>query len=99
MIILQGVTLEELLQKIEVLIEKMLSDKAKVTQSHTVEYMTRKEVADRLRISLPTLHDYTREGFLKAHKIGKRILYKSDEVEHAVKGEPAILTKKHKKYR
>ncbi|MCX6246338.1 MAG: helix-turn-helix domain-containing protein [Bacteroidetes bacterium] len=49
------------------------------------EYLTRAEVCDLLRISLSTLHYYTkRDGILKGYRIGGRILYKSAEVQGAI---------------
>jgi len=48
------------------------------------EYLTRKEVCDLLRISLSTLHYYSKDGTLQSYRIGGRILYKTAEVENAV---------------
>lgn len=47
-------------------------------------YLTRRELAKLFRISLVTVHDWTRKGVLTAYKIGNRIYYKSDEVEAAM---------------
>ena len=49
------------------------------------EYATRREVCDRLKISLATLHYYTKDGTLTGYRIGGRVLYKWAEVEQAVK--------------
>ena len=43
-------------------------------------YGSRKEVAKELRITLPTLHEYTKNGTLKGYRIGGRVLYKWTEV-------------------
>jgi excisionase family DNA binding protein len=99
MIILQGITEGELLDKIEVLMKKILACKEQVKTVPPFVYLTRKEVANMLRVSLPTLHDYTNQGFVHSYKIGNRVLYKSREVNDAIHGEADILTKKHKKYR
>lgn len=48
------------------------------------EYLTRKEVCDLLRISLSTLHYYTKDGTLKGYRIAGRILYRTVEVNNAV---------------
>ena len=48
------------------------------------EYLTRKEVAALLQITLPTVNDWTRKGVLKAYKIGKRVYYKPLEVSAAM---------------
>ncbi|NHM01683.1 helix-turn-helix domain-containing protein [Flavobacterium sp. KDG-16] len=43
--------------------------------------MTRKKVAELLKISLVTLNNHNRNGILKpTHKIGRRILYKKSDV-------------------
>ena len=48
------------------------------------EYLTRRDVCERLKISFATLHYYTKDGTLKGYRIGGRVLYKSVEVENAV---------------
>lgn len=47
-------------------------------------YLTRGEVAKQLQISLPTLHNYTKEGFIKSYRLGGKVRYKADEVETAL---------------
>jgi len=49
-----------------------------------VEYLTREETSELLRISLPTLQAYTERGLLKGYRIGTRILYKLSEVKTAL---------------
>jgi excisionase family DNA binding protein len=48
-------------------------------------YLTRKEAAELLKISLPTLHEYTRHGLVKGFRIGSRILYKLEDLEQDMK--------------
>ena len=43
-------------------------------------YGTRKEVAKELKVSLPTLNEYTKNGTIKGYRIGGRVLYKWNEV-------------------
>jgi excisionase family DNA binding protein len=57
------------------------------------EYLTRKEVCDLLKISLSTLHYYSKDGTLQSYRIGGRILYKSVEVQNSVQ---SILSTKYK---
>ena len=45
-----------------------------------LEFLTRKETAQKLRISLPTLHSWTCQGLLKCYKLGGRVLYSSKDV-------------------
>jgi excisionase family DNA binding protein len=58
----------------------------KTIQKEGSEYLTRKEVCAMLRISLSTLHFYTREGILKSYRIGGHVLYKTIEVHQSVDG-------------
>lgn len=44
------------------------------------KYLTREEVASLLKISLPTLHDWTKKGFLQSYRIGNALRYKEEEV-------------------
>jgi excisionase family DNA binding protein len=46
---------------------------------------SRKETARILNISLPTLHLFTKEGSIRAYRIGNRVLYKSEDIENALK--------------
>lgn len=49
------------------------------------KYLTRGEVARFLKISLPTLHRYTKDSILKSYRIGGKVRYKLEEVENALK--------------
>lgn len=44
------------------------------------ELLTRKETAKQLHVTLPTLREYTRRGYLKGYRMGNRVLYKRNEV-------------------
>jgi excisionase family DNA binding protein len=94
-IILYGITLEELLLHIEQLIDAKLNIKSKQNEKETL-YITRKEVAKLLKISLPTLHDYTKMGWLKSYRIGNRVLYKESDVIQSIENVSALKHKKGK---
>ncbi|MCA2611906.1 MAG: helix-turn-helix domain-containing protein [Chitinophagaceae bacterium] len=80
-IILNGVTLSQLLEKIEQLIDRKLNNSAPPTNTlNQSKFYSRQEVARLLMISLPTLRDYTKSGWLVSYKIGNRVLYKQEEV-------------------
>lgn len=53
------------------------------TAPETPEYLTRKQTADKLHISLGTLDSYTKLGILKAVKIGHRVLYRTDDLNES----------------
>ena len=80
-IFLSGVNLNELLdnigQLVEKKLEKALSHHAKPNKT---KYITRKEVAKLLNVTLATLHDWTKLGWIECYKIGRRVLYKESEV-------------------
>ncbi len=49
------------------------------------KYLTRHEAAEKLGITLPTLHHYTKRGLITAHRVGTRILYKDVDLENALR--------------
>jgi excisionase family DNA binding protein len=48
------------------------------------ELLTRKEAALLLGISLPTLHDWSKNGVITAYRIGTRVRYKRVELEQSL---------------
>ena len=50
------------------------------TSNKTEKYLTRKEVAALISVSLPTLHKYTTTGRIKAYRINRQVRYKECEV-------------------
>jgi excisionase family DNA binding protein len=44
------------------------------------QYLNCKEVADLLCISLPTVHRWADSGLIEKHRIGKRVLFKYEEI-------------------
>jgi len=81
MIIIQ-LTQEELEEKIEAAIKRAIESFPK--KAEQIEYLTRKEVAALLHISLPTLNNYTKDGVLRASRISGRVLYKKEDVHAAL---------------
>ena len=52
------------------------------TPGSTVEkYLTRKETAKRLNITLPTLNRYTKQSKVTGYRVGARVLYKNSEID------------------
>ena len=82
-IILQGISLEAFLNHIDVIVEKRLQDIIEQLNSKQSKFLSRKEVSKLLQISLPTLSVLTKEGVINSYRIGRRVLYKSDEIENA----------------
>lgn len=84
-IILQGISLNQFMQQLQELITgKMIEEMDGRKKEPPTSYMTRKEVVDLLRITMPTLHSWTKEGLIPSYRIGNRVLFKKDEVLKAV---------------
>jgi excisionase family DNA binding protein len=47
-------------------------------------YITRKETAKLLKISLTTLNEYSKQGIVPSYRVGNRRLYKLNEVENSL---------------
>ena len=82
-VIVQGATFTDLLEKIDQIVAERVEQALKevVTTTKGYKYLSRAEVAKMLRVSLPTLNDYAKLGWLTSYKIANRVLYRSDEVE------------------
>lgn len=94
-ILFTGINLNQLLEKIGQLIDSKLSNASSQTQnSNQSKFLSRQEVSKLLMISLPTLNDYTKFGWLTSYKIGNRVLYKQEEVLACV---DKVATYKYKK--
>ena len=61
--------------------ERILS----VTAKKEPKFYTRKEAAEILHVTLPTLARITKDGLLISKRVGSRILYEADAIDEAVK--------------
>lgn len=93
-ILLNGINVNELLDKIGQLIETKLGDIQQPKEAKPVKFISRKEVATFLKISLPTLNEWTKLGRLLSYKMGNRVLYNLQEVEQSL---CKVTAYKHKK--
>jgi len=96
-ILVSGITVSELLSQVEQLFDAKFSILPK-EENNQPHYLSRKEVAKLLKITLPTLHDWTKLGRLKAYKIGSRVLYKPSEVQEALEQAQNLKHKKGGRY-
>jgi excisionase family DNA binding protein len=81
-IILEQINLEQLESLISIAVNKgiaLVSSQTKTTENPN-ELLTRKEVCELLHITLPTLHDWTKEGVITGYRINTRVRYKKSEV-------------------
>ena len=97
---LQGVSVQEFKEFITDLMEEQLgrrlgniveygdqngSFKIKSSKSKDdTQYLTRGEVSKQLQISLPTLHNYVKQGLLKSYRIGGKVRFKENEIEQSL---------------
>jgi hypothetical protein len=58
-----------------------------------IDYRTRKQTADQLYITLPTLRVWTKTGRIKSYKIARRVLYKPEDIENALREQPKYVRK------
>lgn len=80
-ILLSPIKLNELLEKIGQIIDGKLSQVKQTEPQNQSKFISRSEVAKLLKISLPTLNEWTKLGWLSAYKMGNRVLYNAAEVE------------------
>lgn len=73
-----------LLSQIGELAKEVSALKAQVAPPPQLEYITRKEVAAILKVSLVTVNDWRNRGILTCYKIGNQVRYKRHEVEAAL---------------
>lgn len=92
-IILQGLSVADLRNLIAEVINE--HRQAPPTNAPVVEFITRREVAKLLQISLPTLDDYSKRGIIPAYRFGNKVRYKRNEVENSL---TIVKSIKHKKY-
>ncbi len=82
-ILLQNISPEDLKQLISEAVEEKLIQ-FQPQQAKNTKYLTRKETSELLKISLPTLNEYTKSGKVKGHRIGGRVLYLESDIEQSL---------------
>jgi len=80
-IILTSLGTDELIRIISESIKKEIESASLLRQAELpTEYITRKETAHILGISLPTLNDWSKRGIIPSFRIGTRIRYRMEDV-------------------
>jgi len=80
-ILIRNLTVEELREIIRITVKEEIQEASTFKKKETI-YLTRKEAAAFLKISLPTLWAYTRTGRINGFKMGSRVLYKLEDLEN-----------------
>lgn len=83
-ILLNGINLSDIKKVLREVLDEKSNDFTKPVISEDQKYLSRKEVAKLLKISLTTLNDWSKQGIVQAYRIGNRVLYKKKEIEDSV---------------
>jgi excisionase family DNA binding protein len=84
-IYLEGITLHDLNETLLKGVDEKLANLIRKSEVEEQEYLTRKELAKKLSISLPTLHDWVKKNILRAYRIGNRVYFKKSEIDSSLK--------------
>lgn len=76
--------LQEFVDSVAQKVESIIKDSQK-KEINSKEWLTAKEVCEILKISHTTLHDWSKKGIIKKHKVGDRIRFRYDQVIDALK--------------
>ncbi|MEP0984941.1 helix-turn-helix domain-containing protein [Ekhidna sp.] len=79
-ITLINLTIAELKDIVKTAVQEELKEIFEPASEDIDKLISRKEVAKFLKVSLPTLTKYVKNGTIPAHRIGNRILFKKQEV-------------------
>lgn len=85
---IKNFTVADLEQAIKNVIQESLKpvvlERLNPEQEKTLKLFSREDTASMLCISLPTLHQYTKNGDIIAYRIGGRVLYKHEDIIDAI---------------
>lgn len=83
--ILSGLTPQEFQEMLINSLEQVIKPLVSAKESRSTELLTRKEAARLLRISLPTLADWTQQGIIHTIRMGRRVFYLVSDIQNALK--------------
>ena len=87
--IIEGISYAEFQTFLKSEIEKCIStssnkNELKNTSEDTNRLLSRKECAEKLQISLPTLNQWTKDGLIVAHRISTRVRYRMKDIDESL---------------
>lgn len=85
-ILIQQASLSDIEAVVRKVLDDILDDLKLQKSEDSIRLLTRTEAAKMLRISLPTLADWTRQGMIPAQRIGRRVLYAISDIENTLEG-------------
>ena len=83
-ILLNGISLSDIKEVLREVLKEQSNEFTKSENSDNHDYLSRKEVAKLLKISLTTLNDWSKQGIVQSYRIGNRVLYKRNEIEDSI---------------
>jgi excisionase family DNA binding protein len=83
-IVMHTITAQEFRALIGTEIREALKELPNQSQAETETLLTRSEAAQKLKVSLVTLNDWTKRGLIQSYTIGGRVLYKAGELENSL---------------
>jgi len=84
-IILSPIGIEELINRIALEVgNKLTGTFTAKTKNPQEEYLSRAETAQKLKISLGTLNQWSKDGRIERYRINRRVLYKLSDVKKLV---------------
>lgn len=93
-ILLESLSAENLKELIRDVIREEVQIKKDEPIQTEMKFYSRKEVCSLLKLSLPTLSEYTKEGHIQAVRIGGRVLYSEQAVQDALQAVPNLKFKR-----
>ena len=84
---IQEITVDELTEKLaEKLLIKIENYLKQIAKKDVDIFLTRAEVADYLKVSLTTIHHWSKNGILEPLRIGNRVYYKRKDIIDNLEG-------------
>ncbi len=83
-VLIQNVTSDEFFERVKEAVRDELKNLINKSEAEEQKLLTRNETSKHLRVSLPTLNTYTKNGLIKSVRFGYRVLYRLEDVLVAV---------------
>lgn len=82
--LIHNVTPEQITNLFEGLQNQLTELKANFQPKQPTEYLSRNEVAEMLKCTLPTIHNWAKTGVITSYGINGRVYFKRSEIESAL---------------
>ena len=70
---------------IDIIVDRVSERVISATMQKEPKFYSRKETAQLLHVTLPTLARLTKDGLITAKEVGRRVLYEAEAIDAAVK--------------